>query len=71
MSFVVLQSLISTGLQPGVEPGPGQSRFNGLADARNDIGTRKRLKPFPSIPPHITRLKPGVNQNRISLPNRS
>lgn len=63
MSFVALQPLISTGLQPGVEPGPGQSRFNGLADARIHTRTWKRLKPFLSFCPLTTRLKPRANES--------
>jgi hypothetical protein len=66
-----LQSLISTGLQPGVERGSGQSRFNGLADAPNDSGTRKRLKPFLSFRPLITRLKPGANERRNFSPQET
>jgi hypothetical protein len=58
--------LISTGLQPGVGRGSGQSRFSGLADAQNIMGTGKRLKPFRSTHPLITRLKPGANDRKNS-----
>lgn len=61
--------LISTGLQPGVARKRSRSRFNSLAEARINTRNWKRLKPFPSIPPHITRLKPGANETKSSFRN--
>ena len=62
MPFTIFRQALSTGLQPGVGRGLGRSRFNGLAEARNDLSTRKRLKPFLAIHALITRLKPGANE---------
>jgi hypothetical protein len=45
----------------------GQSRFNGLVNGRRNANAWKRLKPFPSAAGPNTRLKPGVNENRIQL----
>ncbi len=67
MKFPTLQPSIRTGLQPGVGRGSGRSPFNGLADARNVIETRKRLKPFRSIRLLTTRLNPGATESRGSF----
>jgi len=60
-----LRPLISTGLQPGVRQGNRPSRFNGLTGARMGDGPMKRLKPFHSFRPIITRLKPGANERNL------
>jgi hypothetical protein len=70
MSFVALQPLISTGLQPGAARKPSRSRFNGLTTVQPALTTGKRLKPFRSIPPYTTRLKPGSNEIGIPFRNR-
>jgi hypothetical protein len=58
-------------LTPGFSPvwGQGQAEAvsTALAEARNDLGTSKRLKPFRSARPFITRLKPGVNEKKKFL----